>query len=355
MSATSGIGASQDLSSQFSSAVESKSTRFFKVSIQNESLVHDQSIPIEGSFIDDLVKLQELLQDDVPAYVLAKLDEPSTDWLAIYYVPDSAKVRDKMLYASTRASLLKILGSTAFSDSLFATSKSDLTPEAYLAHLKHIAAPKPLSAREQELEDIRLAEMSNAPAYEGSRAKTSIVGTGVGLNWTPDVENAVETLGKEDEFGIVILSIDTASESLVLSSTSSQVTVDNLRWNLPSSEPCFAFFAWPQGYTQPPRREIVFIYSCPSVSPVKHRMLFSSGCAGVFRSAKTLLAQSPSHLNPRKVETSDPMELDEVFLKSELGLNNIVPTGGNGATGKPPLADGSKPFAKPKGPARRRT
>lgn len=110
-----------------------------------------------------------------------------------------------MLYASTRASFLKSLGSTVFTDSLFATSKSDLTPEAYISHLKHMAAPKPLSAREQEMADIRAAERSTAPTYEGSRARTSIVGTGVGLDWTAEVESAVEDLGKGEEDAIVVI------------------------------------------------------------------------------------------------------------------------------------------------------
>lgn len=61
-----------------------------------ESLVLDQSISIEGTFAEDLAKLQDLLLENAPAYVLAKLDDPSTEWLAIYYVPDSAKVRDKV-------------------------------------------------------------------------------------------------------------------------------------------------------------------------------------------------------------------------------------------------------------------
>lgn len=60
--------------------------------------MHDSSVPIYGSFEEDLVKLQDVdvLQDDSPAYVLAKLDSLS-DWMAISYVPDSAKVRDKVM------------------------------------------------------------------------------------------------------------------------------------------------------------------------------------------------------------------------------------------------------------------
>ncbi|KAF5391927.1 hypothetical protein D9757_001841 [Collybiopsis confluens] len=346
MSATSGIGVSPELSAEFASALESRSVRFIKISIQNESLVHDQSIPIEGSLNEDLAKLQDLLQDDVPAYILTKLDD--SEWLAIYYVPDSAKVRDKMLYASSRASLLKSLGSTTFTDNLFATSKSDLTPESYLAHRKHMAAPKPLSAREQEVADIRAAERENAPSYEGSRTRQSMVGTGVGLKWSLNVESAVEDLGKGQDSAIVVITIDTSTETLVLESTS-QVTVESLKSSLPSVEPSYAFFAWPHNYTDPAGREIVFIYSCPSTSPVKHRMLYSSGSSGVFQAAKTLLSSS---LNARKIETSDPAELDEAFLKSELGFDNKADI--TTAFNAPLSSDSVRSFAKPRGPARRR-
>lgn len=54
----------------------------------------DESVSIDGSLEEDLDKLGDILQDDVPAYILAKLDE--SGWLAISYVPDNAKVRDKV-------------------------------------------------------------------------------------------------------------------------------------------------------------------------------------------------------------------------------------------------------------------
>lgn len=60
-----------------------------------EELVPDESIAATGTLDEDLDRLGEHLQDDVPAYIIAKLDDPSTEWLAIFYVPDVAKVRDK--------------------------------------------------------------------------------------------------------------------------------------------------------------------------------------------------------------------------------------------------------------------
>jgi twinfilin-like protein len=66
--------------------------------ISPESLVLDHSIPVSGTLEEDLNVLQDdtILQDNTPAYILAKLDQPSADWLAIYFVPDNAKVRDKV-------------------------------------------------------------------------------------------------------------------------------------------------------------------------------------------------------------------------------------------------------------------
>lgn len=111
----------------------------------------------------------------------------------------------QMLYASTRASLLKSLGSTLFTDSIFATSTADLTSEAYASHKRHVAAPKPLSAREQEMADIRAAESGGA--YEGSRARASHIGTGVGLPWSKEVEDAVRDLGTGVGCAVVVVVI----------------------------------------------------------------------------------------------------------------------------------------------------
>lgn len=62
-----------------------------------ESLVPDGTVPASGSILeDDLGKLQTLLEDDTPAYILARLGGAGSSWLAIFYVPDTAKVRDKV-------------------------------------------------------------------------------------------------------------------------------------------------------------------------------------------------------------------------------------------------------------------
>ncbi|KAJ7739677.1 hypothetical protein DFH07DRAFT_76833 [Mycena maculata] len=357
MSATSGIGVSADLSARFSRAVDERQTRFIKVSIQNESLVHDLSIPTRGSLQEDLAQLQdsdEILEENTPAYLLTKLDDPPAEWLAIYYVPDTAKVRDKMLYASTRASLLKTLGSTLFSDSIFATSKADLTPEAYAAHRRHVIAPNPLSASEQEMADVRAAEREagGLSVYQGSRARASHIGKTIGMPWTPELEEAVKGLAEGDDSVLVVGTIDMASETLVLHSTSPTAAAD-VGTSLPPDGAAYAFFAWKHA---PTRRDIVFIYSCPSSCPVKHRMVYASGFNAVFLAAKTLLANSPAPLQARKIETSTPREIDEAYLRSELDLSGGqgTPASGTSTPGGAGTDEEKKPFARPRGPTKRR-
>ncbi|KAF9234031.1 actin depolymerizing protein [Melanogaster broomeanus] len=349
MAATSGIGVSEELTQAFSAAVETKNVRFIKVAIENESLVPLTSVDVSGSLDDDLALLQDHLENNVPCYILARLDDPPSEWLAISYVPEAAKVRDKMLYAATRNSLTKSFGSV-FTDSLFAISKSDVTPDAYAAHKRHQAAPKPLSAREQEIADIKSAEREAGAIYEGSRARQNHLGNQeIGYKWAGEAEEAVRELRVGEGSRLVVLQID-ESEQIVLSKSLSIEDADTLSSSIPPSEPSYTLFAWQNSYSGN-GRDIVFIYSCPSGSLIKSRMVYSSGALIVFRQAKTLLGDDDNFvLATRKIETSDPKELTEAFLKEELNLGNSTGNGGDDTRTETPKA----PFARPKGPGRRR-
>ncbi|KAJ7261296.1 actin depolymerizing protein [Mycena haematopus] len=330
MSATSGIGVSPELSAEFSRAVDEKQTRFIKVSIQNESLVHDLSVPIRGSLQEDLVQLQDsddIIHEDTPAYLLTKLDDPPSDWLVIYYSPDTARIRDKVQFSCLRIlpPLAQVFGSSLFSDSVFATSKADLTPEAYAAHRRHVTAPKPLSASEREMADVRAAEREagGLSVYQGSRARTTHMGKTIGMPWTADLEDAVKSLNEGDDSVLVVATIDMASENLILHSISPTAADDSALLSLQTAHPTLGI------------RLLL-----PSSCPVKHRMVYASGFNAVFIAAQTLLADSPSPLHTRKIETSTPAEIDEAYLRSELDLSS----------GQGPQ---KKPFARPRGPKRR--
>ncbi|KAH7107563.1 actin depolymerizing protein [Auriculariales sp. MPI-PUGE-AT-0066] len=340
MSSASGITATDELVTAYAQA-EQNNVRFLKISIQNEQLVLDRSVAISGSFGEDLNQLQHVLEDDIPAYVLARLDDGKPDYLFVSYVPDAAKVRDKMLYASTRAALTKALG--AFSDSLFATSKSDLTPDAYEGHRRHVAAASPMSAREAEMAALRAAERAAGDDIpRGMSARSAHVDSSHGIAWDSSIEEVVKDLGAASTSKLLILSIDVAAEKLVLISYV-DATVDGIASKIPASDPSYALFSWHHSPSGEKRRDVVFIYSCPSSSPVKSRMLYSTSIGVLINQIKALGVPVA-----KRIETSDRNDLDAASILSHLGLE--APSSGAST----PAAQENRAFARPKGPGRKR-
>lgn len=162
-----------------------------------------------------------------------------------------------MLYAATRNTLTKSLGSTHFTDNIFATSKDDLSADAYAKHKRHLAAPQPMSARELEMAAVKAAEReAGGGSYEGSRARRNHVGMPVGhgvLKWSEEVIDALKQLGTEDGSQLLILvsyivtlvaitnpefvqTIDPASEVTHVASLS-DCAIDQLGSALPPSDP----------------------------------------------------------------------------------------------------------------------
>lgn len=84
------------------------------------------------------------------------------------YVPDAAPVRQKMLFASTRLTLVRELGGEHFRDTPFATSANELTPAGFDRHDRHAETPAPLTEEERTLGDVKRAEQE-AGAGTGTR------------------------------------------------------------------------------------------------------------------------------------------------------------------------------------------
>lgn len=80
-------------------------------------------------------------------------------------------------------------------------------------------------------------------------------------------------------------------------------------------------------------------------------MVYSTGAVVILRQVKDLLGEESGFvLAPRKIETSDPTELTEAFLKEELSIGNGTKDGKDANTVNVTRTS----FARPKGPGRRR-
>lgn len=120
----SGIRASDELLKSFGKAKEG-SVRFLKVQIEDTSMVVKSSVEVKGDEKSDFAAVDAVLDEDVPCYILFKMDSTTKEgWLLANWVPENTKVRLKMLYASSRETLKKELGTAAITAEIIAAVTS---------------------------------------------------------------------------------------------------------------------------------------------------------------------------------------------------------------------------------------
>lgn len=73
-----------------------------------------------------------------------------------------------MLFASTRLTLVRELGREHFRETIYTTTRDELTPEGFEKHDKHEQLEAPLTEEERSLEGVKQAE-----AIEGARGGTA--------------------------------------------------------------------------------------------------------------------------------------------------------------------------------------
>ncbi|SCZ90058.1 BZ3500_MvSof-1268-A1-R1_Chr9g10693 [Microbotryum saponariae] len=342
MAAASGIVPSKDLLDTWANALGPDSpARIIKIVIDQETLISAAQVDAQGSDEQDFELLGPLGEDESPCFLLYRNRTPES-WLFISYVPDASPVRSKMLYASSRQSFVRALGDSRFSSSIFASTKDELTFAAYRNHLKAQQSSAPLTAREQEIADIKAAEAkerregdtsenANQPRsmldLSGSTEGTSADGKKAGTGWSDEAAELIKTFAAGDK-EIVELRIE---EERIIPSPEQPSSLA-----LPKDAPCFTFYKHSAG--------TVFIYSCPSTSPIKSRMIYASS----FHSVRTKASNLGVDVSKR-LETSSPEEITDAFVAAEFGqavAGESTPTGDGG---------GDKPaFARPSRPGRKR-
>ncbi|XP_033922201.1 LOW QUALITY PROTEIN: twinfilin-2 [Melopsittacus undulatus] len=175
-----GIHATTELRDFFAKA-RNGSVRLIKVIIEDEQLVLGAHKELSRRWDTDYdACVLPLLDEQQPCYMLYRLDSQNAqgyEWLFISWSPDSSPVRLKMLYAATRATVKKEFGGGHIKDEMFGTVKEDVSLSGYQKHVSSCSAPAPLTAAEQELQQIRINEGHTAqdqPSLASSRARVHL-------------------------------------------------------------------------------------------------------------------------------------------------------------------------------------
>lgn len=143
------------------------------MTITNESLAPLAPIPFSApnAFYPSLPQLTSVLEPKTPLYLLLRQPDGSAPGaaalVALTYIPSNAGVRAKTLFASTRATLARELGTEKFAATVFATEEDEVVGEAAWrerdAEKNGSAAGRAqreelMGEKERELEAVRRAE-----------------------------------------------------------------------------------------------------------------------------------------------------------------------------------------------------
>lgn len=270
-------------------------------------------------------------QADQPCFLLYRLDERDSSssflWLLISWSPDQAPTRQKMLYASTKATFRKEFGQSQIQGEYYANTPEEVTLAGYRKHLSVEAAPGPLSQREEEQKAIKEAE--SRPEVSINTKHNTL--SGLAFPFQPAALEAVSQFqAKQADY--VQLAIDLAAETVVLEEQG-PCTTDQLAGKVPAEGARYHLFWFKHTHEGDYKESAVFVYSMPGYSvSIKERMMYSS-CKNAVVDVVTGLGVTIE----KSVEVDGGSELTEKFLQDEL---------------HPVKSLNQKKFEKPKGPNR---
>lgn len=129
------LNINQEITNTFLSAQDTKTVRIIKIKIQGEELVLEGSWSKQGSTAEDFDNLlPSTLSETEACFSLISISNETDvqQWVLVAWVPDGCRVRDKMLYSSSREDLKRSLGLGYFKAEYGANQLSDITWNQYL-------------------------------------------------------------------------------------------------------------------------------------------------------------------------------------------------------------------------------
>jgi len=333
MSHSSGIPVSQQLIDIFGNAHTSQNVRLIKAQIVEDEVVPTGSLQTSGnSEAEDMDKVHEHLDPAAPAYILFRLDEKNARgylWILMCYVPDKAKVREKMTYAATRSNLRKQLGTSYFVHEIFGTVPGDFNQKGYKAFLEMQKADTPLTVGERQ----SAAEKEQGLFVGG--ASTAYV-HGVAFPVEQAAGKALQDLLSK-KHNYVQITIDADAEKITLGTTKT-IDISEIPAQVPNDVPRFHFYRYDHEFEGADLSSLVMIYSCPDGSgntksaPVRLRMLYSSSKANIEHILTSVGGKLDAKLEVNQGDEANPEAI-------HLHLH-------------PPKEEKKEAFAKPKGPTK---
>ncbi|AGO10558.1 AaceriABR105Cp [[Ashbya] aceris (nom. inval.)] len=262
--------------------------------------------------VDELQEYLELKATQ-PCYIFIR---EGGLWQFVSYTPDVARVREKMLYASSKNTLLRQVGTNKIGRSILITEARELaarpwavdeSPKAYTEdELIKTEVDRKLQSEMNVSGGRKLVSMSTGVAFKISEEQplSDLVSDGVAL----------------------IFGIDLQDEQIKLRARKTPGSASALVGAIDRDSPSYTLYQ--------DEARLFFIYTCPSGSKVKERMVYAANKQGF-----------ANYVNESGLRITETFEVGD---PDELELTALEPQQSQQAQ-----EDMKPKFSRPKGPQRR--
>ncbi|KAI5966165.1 TWF1 [Candida pseudojiufengensis] len=351
MSTQSGITTSKELLSDFKNEKNDKII-VIKISQDSTQLIPDNSFTSESSSISSL---NTFLSKEYPqpSYIIIPQDSYE---IFISFIPDSAPIKQKMLYASTKNTLITELGSNNFQYKFSFTELDEITEPYINKCVKDEQNSNSHKLEAQTNDENLINNLNNQSNYGYKRELVSMSqnkdnnNDNILYKFDDELIKEFKNLAESSNNDLIIFNIDIKNEIIKLLKKSSGVKLNNLisEFNNLENGPKYAL------YNYSPKGSYAFIYTCPSGSSVKDRMIYAASKNSLISLLKSQYFKSTTKIDKNlEVGDLDELELSELEEDKKESSNEITPSSSSSSTSTNTTNNGGLKFNKPKGPRRR--
>lgn len=407
MSTQSGITISSQLNDAYKN-LSTNSALIIKLSSDFTELIPDQIITGSDnttSTTKDITILEPMFEKLInqisqefphPSYIVISYN---SNQYFISFIPDIAPIKQKMLYASTKNSLITSLGGNKLIKKFAWTELDELTLNYFIKSIDDDQGSNIKKEEEEELnsllteDEITLQKLNNLSLYsttnhhhhhgfkkklpsmtndDGSTTGSGNADQDILYKFTPELTEQLQSIiensspessnDNDNKKSLISFNIDTTKELLTLKSIDTQIEINQLIDTLNNHtssriSPQYILYNYQIG-------KLAFIYSCPSGSSVKDRMIYASFKNSLINHLNQLIKSTnidDDIIIDKNIEVGD---LDEIELSQLQDANELIHdtnTNGNNNSSSNSLSSNNSSlssknglkFNKPKGPRRR--
>lgn len=406
MSTQSGITISSQLNDAYKN-LSANSALIIKISSDSTELIPDQIITGSDnttSTTKDITILEPIFEKLInqisqefphPSYIIISYN---SNQYFISFIPDIAPIKQKMLYASTKNSLITSLGGNKLIKKFAWTELDELALNYFI---KSIDEDQGFDIKKEEEElnslltedEITLQKLNNLSLYsttnhhhhhgfkkklpsmtndDGSTTGSGNADQDILYKFTPELTEQLQSIiensspessnDNDNKKSLISFNIDTTKELLTLKSIDTQIEINQLIDTLNNHtssriSPQYILYNYQIG-------KLAFIYFCPSGSSVKDRMIYASFKNSLINHLNQLIKSTnidDDIIIDKNIEVGD---LDEIELSQLQDANELIHdtnTNGNNNSSSNSLSSNNSSlssknglkFNKPKGPRRR--